>query len=137
MKIKRLNVKEVRDNIYSFHLISAIEVGCQTDTTMDQIIHYYVQILPLHGPRSLYFLIHADGSIFYNAEPKDKKIYIERIFSDKKLHFFTSVFLSFYDFCYQNPVYMQQHLTNRTAYVSCSLDITVASPKECTIAVKF
>jgi len=80
-------------------------------------------------PGSVFFLIDSDGSIFYNAEPKDKK-YIEGIFSDKKLHFFTSVFLSFYDFCYQNLVYMKQHLTNRTAYVSCSLDITVASPLE-------
>jgi hypothetical protein len=85
-------------------------------------------------PGSVFFLIDADGSIFYNAEPKDKK-YIEGIFSDKKLHFFTSVFcffLSFYDFCYQNLVYiyMKQHLTNRTAYVSCSLDITMASPLE-------
>lgn len=59
------------------------------------------------GPGSVFFLIDADGSIFYNAEPKDKK-YIEGIFSDKKLHFFTSVFffLSFYDFCYQNLVYI-------------------------------
>ena len=48
------------------------------------------------------------------------------------LHLFFVFFLSFYDFCYQNLVYiyMKQHLTNRTAYVSCSLDITMASTLE-------